>query len=94
MSTNWTTVKPLLRVVLSVFAPWLTGVAKLLVIGLIEFNAVFARKLRCRLSARCREAMSGGTIDMEGERERTWMARFQVLRQCSEVGMQSSLPET
>lgn len=62
--------KPLLKVVLSVFAPWLTGVAKLLVIGLIEFNAARLRKLRCRLRARFREAIvreEGGTRGVEGE---------------------------
>lgn len=47
IADNVGTVKPLVRVVLSVFAPWLTGVASPLAAnGLIEFNACLLRKAR------------------------------------------------
>ena len=59
---NFRTVKPLLRVVLSVFAPWLTGVANPLSSGLWfrDLTALRAVRLRAacrRLSASDREAM-------------------------------------
>lgn len=49
--------KPLLRVVLSVFAPWLTGVASPRTRGFMALKAVRLRRLCCRLSASLREAI-------------------------------------
>lgn len=56
------TVKPLLRVVLSVLEPYETGVARPLVKGdfdvLTALMALRERRLRCRFSASCREAIA------------------------------------
>jgi len=49
----------LLKVVLSVFAPWLTGIARPLVKGdRTALMAVRLRRLRWRLSASLRDAMA------------------------------------
>lgn len=68
------TVKPLLRVVHSVFAPWLTGVAKLLVSGWMDLRAARVRRLCFRLRARRCEAIEekeskgvGGGVNGSGQ---------------------------
>ena len=67
------TVKPLLRVVLSVFAPWLTGVARPRRRGelrvLTELMAARLRRLCCRLSASLRVAMDMVIICRRGKAE-------------------------
>lgn len=51
------TVKPLDNVVLSVFVPWLTGVANPLAIGWTDFRAVRLLNAWLRLKAKRRDAM-------------------------------------
>jgi len=57
------TVKPLLNVVHSVVAPWLTGVAKVLLSGSTDLvKAARLRRPRARFRAISREAIAAGEM--------------------------------
>lgn len=75
--------KPLLRVVDSVFDPWLTGVARPLVKGWTDLRAVRLRRLCWRLKASRLEAMT----TQRREEDELWVDEMAVEMGCCFSGL-------